>query len=56
MTTKKEGKQVVNSPQGIVLESIGVATAFMDLIESQHKKGQDMYVTIGKKKYLLAHS
>ena len=56
MTTKKEGKEVVDSPDAIVNQSVSVATAFMELIEEQHKKGQDMYVTIGKKKYLLAHS
>jgi hypothetical protein len=47
---------VVDSPDAIVNQSVSVATAFMELIEEQHKKGQDMYVVIGKKKYLLAHS
>jgi hypothetical protein len=58
LATKKEGKQqeVVDSPDAIVNQSVSVAKAFMEIIEEQHKKGQDMYVTIGKKKYLLAHS
>jgi len=51
LATKKEGKQqeVVDSPDAIVNQSVSVAKAFMEIIEEQHKKGQDMYVTIGKK-------
>ena len=57
MATKKEGKQeLVDSPKSLVSEKRNMANAFMEIIEEQHKNGQDMYVTIGKKKYLLAHS